>query len=153
MTAKSSHALQPAGASARAMLRNAPRFVSLVAALFVFQGCSVFDASPSRPGMSRRETAALVETYYWQRHFPTPSYTESSLDTLLARSADPTLDGASAEGQASAVAVALSVVGDQRFAEALTRQPRAVRAAVGRNISSLWRHYRLHYPQTQALLP
>ncbi len=102
--------------------------------------------------MSRRETRALVATYYWQRHFPTPSYTDRSVDALLARSADPTLDGEGAEWQASAVAVALSVVGDEGFAAALSHQPSAVRHAVSRDISDLWTHYQLRYPQTQALL-
>jgi hypothetical protein len=134
------------------MFRNVSLFLSSVVAASTFQGCTAFDAPDAQPGMSHRETQALVETYYWQRHSPTPSYSDLQLDALLARSADPTLDGERGEEQASAVAVALTVVGDQRFAQALSHQSRAVRKAVARDISSLWTHYRLDYPQTQALL-
>ena len=134
------------------MFRNASLFVSSVAAASAFSGCAAFDVPASRPGMSRRETQALVETYYWQRHFPTPAYSDTQLDALLARSADPSLDGERGEEQASAVAVALAVVGDQHFARALSHQSRAVQGAIARDISYLWTHYRLDYPQTQALL-
>ena len=102
--------------------------------------------------MSRRETEALAKTFYWKPEFPTPSYSENALDALLASSADPTLDGESAELQSSAVAVALAVVGDERFALSLSRQTKSVRDAVARDISPLWMCYGLNYPRAQSLL-
>ena len=134
------------------MFRNGSISLSLVVVAFTLQCCSTFDTPAAAVGMSHRETEALIKTYYWQRRFPTPSYSDDALDALLTASADPTLDGERAEGQASSVAVALAVVGDQRFALSLSRQPDSVRHRVGQWISYLWTHYRLHYPQTQALL-
>ena len=134
------------------MFRNGPLFLSSIAAAFMLQGCSTFDPPAARLGVSEREARALAENYYWQRRFPMSTYSDDALDAVLAHSADPTLDGERAEGQASAVAVALTVVGDQRFAAALSRQSPTVRHAVSRDISYLWTHDQLHYPQTQALL-
>ena len=132
--------------------RSALLSFSLALGSTVLTSCSTLDVPASRPGMSHRETETLIKTYYWQRKFPVPSYTDEALDALLAASADPTLDGERAEVQASAVAVALTVVGDQRFAHSLSQQPATVRHRVGAWISDLWTHHQLRYPQTQALL-
>ena len=134
------------------MSRNGSLLLILAIGASGFQGCSTFDPPAARPGLSRRETEALIKTYYWKREFPTPSYSDKALDALLASSADPTLDGERAELQASAVAVALAAIGDARFAHSLSRQTEAVRHAVARDISLLWRRYGLHYPRTQSLL-
>jgi hypothetical protein len=129
-------------------------FLSLCLAVvaFMFQGCAAFESPASDAGMSRRETNVLVKNYYWKRELPIPTYTDHALDTLLAASANPKLDGALSEEQASAVAVALAVVGDERFSSALSRQSDAVKRAVARDISYMWTHYRLEYPRTRSLL-
>jgi hypothetical protein len=102
--------------------------------------------------VSGRESRVLVNNYYWKREFPIPSYTDQELNILLAASANPKLDGALTEEQASKVAVALAVVGDERFSSVLLRQSDAVKRAVARDISPLWTHYRLEYPKTRSLL-
>jgi len=134
------------------MKQSVFRIITLAIAVSAFEGCTAFDTPAAQPGMSRRETEALVRSYYWQRKWTSPSYSDAQLDALLAHSADPKLDGERAEEQAAAVAVALTVVGDQRFARALSRQSHKVQEAVNSEILYLWTYYRLDYPQTQALL-
>ena len=65
------------------MFRNASLFFSSIVAGFTFQGCTAFDAPASQPGMSHREVQALVKTYYWQRRFPIPSYSDDQLAAFL----------------------------------------------------------------------
>ena len=94
----------------------------------------------------------LISVYYWQRDLPAPKYTSEQLDLLLRTSADPTLDGGRAESQASRVAVALASVGDDRFSQALSRQPGNLQRAVAREIHYLWTRYHMHYPKTERVL-
>jgi hypothetical protein len=133
------------------MLHNASFFVFLVAAPLILQGCSAFDVQAARSGISHRESRALTEAFYFGQYSRTPSFTEQSLNALLASIRD-TRNAELGEGQASLAAIALAVVGDDRFARALSNQPVAVRRIVGRDISYLWTHYKLRYPHTQALL-
>ena len=94
----------------------------------------------------------LVSDYYWHAGTPPPRYTSEQLDALLLRSADPTLDAANAEQQASRVAVALAAVGDDQFSQVLAHEPPNVKRAVAREIRYLWTNHGLHYPKTEALL-
>ena len=126
-----------------------PVFLAFVVFL---SSCASFEAPAAHAGFNRREIHALVETYYWKAEYPAPSYSDQQLSDRLSASADPTLDGERAESQASAVAIALCAVGDDRFAAALSKQPEAVQRAVFRWISYFWTHYGLHYPKTQQLL-
>jgi hypothetical protein len=103
-------------------------------------------------GMSAEEIRVLVSEYYWHRGTPPPHYSSEQLDSLLRASADPTLDGAQAEQQASRVAVALAVVGDEKFSQVLARQPSKVKRAVAYEIRYMWINGGLHYPRTEALL-
>lgn len=123
-----------------------------LASAFIFPGCTVFDPPAARPGISHREAGVLTKYYYWRPPYPVPSYTEEALDALLFRSADPTLDGEYAEGQMSTVVIALAVIGDEKFAAALSRQSPEVLRAVSHDISYLWTKFELSYPRTQALL-
>jgi hypothetical protein len=121
-----------------------------VASTAAFAGCATREAAA--PGISSDEMRVLVSDYYWKRDLPEPKYTAAQLDALLRASADPTLDGARAEMQASRVAVALASVGDAAFSQALMRQSVSVKRAVAREIVYLWSRHSLHYPKTQALL-
>ena len=94
----------------------------------------------------------LVSDYYWKRDSRAPTYSAAQLDALLRASADPTLDGARAEMQASRVVVALASIGDDLFSQALMRQSTPVKRAVAREIVYLWSRDGLHYPKTQAVL-
>jgi hypothetical protein len=48
--------------------------------------------------------------------------------------------------------IALASLGDDRFAEVLSREPVDVQRAVYREISPLWTDFGLRYPKTEALL-
>lgn len=113
-------------------------------------GCATRDAAA--PGVSAQEMQVLVSDYYWHAGTPLPRYTPEQLHGLLRRSADPTLDGANAEQQASRVAVALAVVGDEQFSHVLAQERPSVKRAVTREIRYLWTNHGLHYPKTEELL-
>ena len=116
----------------------------------VLVGCATCDVAA--PGISPAEMQVLVSDYYWKRDLPAPTYSAAQLDALLRASADPTLDGARSEAQMTRLVVAIASVGDQKFAEALSRQPKRVKHMVGFFISGLWTRHDLHYPRTQAVL-
>ena len=105
----------------------------------------------SAVGISKAEMVALKENYYWKEDYAPPTFGPGELEALMDRSADPTLDGEYAEGQSSAVAVALATVGDERFATTLATRSREVQVAVIRSVSYMWTHYRLDHPQTQVI--
>ena len=113
--------------------------------------CSCGTESDAAAGISSREMRALETTYYWKPEDTPPKYAAGELETLMDRSTDPTLDGEYAEGQASALAVALATVGDELFAKTLATRNRDVQAAVIRYIDYMWTHYKLRYPRTQAI--
>lgn len=113
-------------------------------------GCATRDAAA--PGINAQEMQVLVSEYYWHADAPPPRYTSEQLDALLRRSADSSLDGANAEQQASRVAVALTVIGDDRFSQALAHQSPKVKRAVAYEIQYFWTNTSLHYPKTEALL-
>jgi len=125
--------------------------------VLVVNGCVALAGNPTddpaAPGISPGEMQVLISVYYWQRDLPAPKYTSEQLDRLLRASADPTLDGERAESQASRVAVALASVGDDRFSQALSRQPASVKRAVAREIHYMWTRYHMHYPKTERVLP
>ncbi|HEU5245750.1 MAG TPA: hypothetical protein VFU09_01535 [Candidatus Udaeobacter sp.] len=99
-------------------------------------------------GISAEEMHVLVGNYYWKRDLSAPSYTSAQPDMLLRASANPTLDGERAEAQTSRLAVALACVGDEKFAEALSRQSDRVKHMVAFFISTLWTRFDLRYPRT-----
>lgn len=113
-------------------------------------GCATRDVAA--PGINVQEMQVLIADYYWHAGTPPPRYTSEQLDALLRCSADPTLDGGNAEQQASRVAVALAVAGDEQFSQVLVHQPQNVRRAVAHEIRYLWTNHHLHYPKTEALL-
>lgn len=102
-------------------------------------------------GINEAEMHALEENYYWKETYKTPSFAPGELEQLMDSSADPSLDGERAEGQSSAVAVALASVGDERFSAALATRTPEVRAAVANDVRYLWTHYKLRHPKTQAI--
>ena len=124
--------------------------------MLVVTGCVALAGNPTddpaAPDISPDEMQVLISVYYWQRDLPTPKYTSEQLDRLLRASADPTLDGERAESQASRVAVAVASVGDDRFSQALSRQPASVKRAVARDIHYMWTRYHMHYPKTERVL-
>ena len=105
----------------------------------------------SKVGVNSSEMLALKETYYWEDRYDLPTFKTGELEALMDRSADPSLDGEHAEGQSSAVAVALVTVGDQRFAIALMSRSTDVQNAVIGDVEYMWMHYGLDYPKTQAI--
>jgi hypothetical protein len=129
------------------------RVIKLVFVLSVttrLTGCATQDAAA--PSINSEEMRVLTSDYYWHRGTPLPRYTSEQLDALVRASADPTLDGAYAEQQASRVAVALALVGDARFSEVLARQPPNVKRAVAHEIRYMWMKHGLQYPKTEVLL-
>jgi hypothetical protein len=102
-------------------------------------------------GISKAEMSALKENYYWEEGDIPPSYGPGELERRMDRSADPSLDGERAEGQSSAVAVALATVGDERFSTTLATRSLEVQAAVIGDVRYMWTHYGLHHPKTQAI--
>ena len=115
----------------------------------LFAGCAT--VRDSSPGVSKRELAALVHSYYWQPYFVVPTFTDGELAALMDRSGDPSLDGEYAEAQMSAVAVALVTAGDDRFANILKQRSPEVQRAVILHVRYLWTHNHLSYPLTMAL--
>ena len=113
-------------------------------------GCATHDAAA--PGLSAAEMRVLVSDHYWNRDLPTPTYSAAQLDALLRASADPTLDGERSEAQTTRLVVALASVGDQKFAEALSRQSKRVKHMVGFFISGFLTRHNLRYPRTQLVL-
>ncbi len=130
------------------------RFTVIVSALsaIVMQGCVILQPPAERPGINRREMDALVQSYYWQRNSPVPSYTPAELSGLLRALENPRLDGESAELAFSRVVLALAVVGDEAFAKALSQQSAFVRKRLSRDLPYLWPRYQLKYPRTRNLL-
>lgn len=102
-------------------------------------------------GISKAEMHALRENYYWEEDNIPPRFGPGELERRMDRSADPSLDGERAEGQSSAVAVALATVGDERFSATLATRSQEVQAAVIGDVRYMWTHYRLHHPKTQAI--
>ncbi len=102
-------------------------------------------------GINDSEMRALERTYYWKAEYDPPTFSERELQSLMDRSADPSLDGEYAEGQSSAVAVALATVGDKYFATVLATRSAEVQSAVIGNVRYMWTHYKLQYPMTQAI--
>ena len=103
------------------------------------------------PGVSKAEAKALVATYYVNHDFESPVFNKKSLAALMDRSVNFELDGELAEGQASALILALASSGDEFFASVLESRSGTVRAAVERSISSAWNYNGLNYPKTEAI--
>jgi hypothetical protein len=121
-----------------------------LAAQIMLSACSTY--STAAPDISPNEMRVLVAQYYWQPDRKPFTYTSEQLDRLLRRSADPTLDGEYAEAQTASVVWALVFVGDERFSQAVAREPDEVKRAVARDVENLWRRHGLHYPKTQRVL-
>jgi hypothetical protein len=102
-------------------------------------------------GISKAEMKALTENFYWEREYEVPTYGPGELEKLMDRSADPTLDGEYAEGQTTAILVALANVGDKRFAATLATRSHEVQVAVLGSCRFMWRTYPLSHPKTQAI--
>jgi hypothetical protein len=102
-------------------------------------------------GISNAEMNALTENFYWKEDYEVPSYAPGELEKRMDRSADPTLDGEYAEGQTTAILVALATVGDEHFAATLATRSHEVQVAVLRSCSFMWRTYPLDHPKTQAI--
>ena len=128
-------------------------FLAVALVSLVLPGCVTSELSAANPGFSRREIHALVKTYDWKSDDPDDparSYSDHELSELLNGLVYPSPEGEFAP--AAPVAVALAAVGDERFALALSKQPRAVQRDVFEIISCLWTYYGLRYPKTQKLL-
>jgi hypothetical protein len=102
-------------------------------------------------GISKAEMKALTENFYWKQEYEIPTYGPGELEKLMDRSADPTLDGEYAEGQTTAILVALATVGDERFAATLATRSHEVQVAVLGSCRFMWRTYPLDHPKTQAI--
>jgi hypothetical protein len=106
----------------------------------------------SAAGISPAEMEALKKSYYWEEQLAPPTFGPRELEKRMDRSADPMLDGEYAEGQTTALAVALTSVGDDTFATVLATRSPEVQASVTRSLlRCLWTDYKLHYPKTQAI--
>jgi hypothetical protein len=115
-------------------------------------GCTAVDSDVAARGISPQEASILAQYFSYSPEYALPFYTREQLDQRLRKSADPTLDGKYAAAQTSSIAIALASVGDDRFAEVLSREPDDVQRAVYREISPLWTDFGLRYPKTEALL-
>ena len=102
-------------------------------------------------GVSNAEMRALTENFYWKQEYEVPTYGPGELAKLMDRSADPTLDGEYAEGQTTAILVALATVGDERFAATLATRSHEVQISVLGSCSFMWRTYPIDHPKTQAI--
>lgn len=130
-------------------MKTHPLLAILPLALLPACAPTIKDAAP---GISPAEMHALKESYYWGEHHSPRSFGPGDLEKLMDRSADPTLDGERAEGQTTALAVALTSVGDETFSTLLASRSLEVQASVTRGLfANLWTHYKLHYPKTQAI--
>ncbi len=126
-----------------------PWFTTALPAFALLTSCA--STTDGAKGINKREMHALEENYYWKSGYSPPQFAKGDLERLMDRSADPTLDGEYAEGQASSVAVALATVGDEHFASTLATRSEEAQSAVIGDVSYMWRHYNLRYPMTQAI--
>jgi hypothetical protein len=132
------------------MYSRVTELTAVAASTFALAGCASYrDAAP---GINRDERYVLVSHYRWSPDLGAPTYTRRQLDALLRASADVTLKGERGDAQESRLAVALAVLGDDTFAEAVAQQPQTVRSAVACYMSDLCFLSGLHYPKTKELL-
>ena len=129
-----------------------PRIIIALCLATVVARIAAAAVDDAAPGINRNEMRVLVTYYHWSRDAAVPSYTRSQLAQLFRASADSTTPGFGSDAQASRLAVALASAGVETFANALARQPEAIRHAVACYLTDLWFPYGLHYPKTKELL-
>jgi hypothetical protein len=134
--------------------------------LFGLFACSIFLTSCvslesyTEPGIQAVERRALRHSMYDDNNpLAVRGYLaramqgdSAALHTFFAESVSPGMDGERSELYTFRLEQLLFVLGDRRFAAALSREAPAIRHRIGSRLIGLQTQWHLHYPGTKATL-